>query len=112
MEAPGGGDPVAFDFREDPADEALLEAQCHRLQFSPGSGFVQNLAVQRMTASGQVAVTGRVFAERTPAGTEKRLLESAHELEATLAEEFGIRGVSMAEVWPAIIARHEEVLGA
>jgi N-hydroxyarylamine O-acetyltransferase len=106
------GDPVAFDFREDPADEALLEAQCHRLQTSPESGFVQNLAVQRMTENGVVLLTGRVLAHRTQAGTKKRLLGSVEELEAALDEEFGIRGVAMAEVWPAIVARHEAVFGA
>ena len=107
-----GGDPVAYDFREDPADEALLAAHCHRLQTSPESGFVQNLAVQRMTADGLVTVTGRVLQKRTPAGSEKRLLESAAELEAVLADEFGIEGVAVAEAWPAILARHEEVFGA
>jgi N-hydroxyarylamine O-acetyltransferase len=107
-----GGDPVAADFREDPADEALLAAQCHRLQTSPESGFVQNLAVQRMTGNGLVTVTGRVLARRTAEGTEKRLLHSAAELEAVLAEEFGIDGVAMAEAWPAVLARHEAVFGA
>ena len=107
-----GGDPVAFDFREDPADEALLEAQCHRLQTSPESGFVQNLAVQRMTEDGLVTITGRVLARRTAAGTEKRLLDSVDELETALAEEFGIAGVPMAPAWPAIVARHEAVFGA
>ena len=103
---------MAFDFREDPADEALLEAQCHRLQTSPESGFVQNLAVQRMTENGLVTITGRVLARRTAAGTEKRLLDSVDELETALAEEFGIAGVPMGSVWPAIVARHEAVFGA
>lgn len=67
---------------------------------------------RRLVGDGQVTVTGRVFAERTPAGTVKRLLASADELETVLAEEFGIHGVAMAEVWPAISARHEEVFGA
>ena len=106
-----GGDPAAFDFREDPADEALLAAQCHRLQTSPESGFVQNLAVQRMTETGLVLLTGRVLANRTPAGTRKTVLGSVEELEATLAAEFGIRGVAMAPAWPAITARHEAVFG-
>ncbi len=106
------GDPVAFDFREDPADEALLEAHCHRLQTSPESGFVQNLAVQRMTEDGLVLLTGRVLAQRTPAGTKKRLLGSVEELEAALDAEFGIRSVAMADAWPAIVARHEAVFGA
>jgi N-hydroxyarylamine O-acetyltransferase len=106
-----GGDPEAFDFREDPADEALLAAQCHRLQTAPDSGFVRNLAVQRMTENGLVTVTGRVLAHRTADGTTKRLIGSVEELEATLAEEFGIRGVSMAPAWPRIVARHEEAFG-
>ena len=106
-----GGDPVAFDFREDPADEALLAAQCHRLQTSPESGFVQNLAVQRMTENGLVTLTGRVLAHRTADGTTKRVLDSVEELEAALADEFGIRGVDMAPAWPRILARHEAVFG-
>jgi N-hydroxyarylamine O-acetyltransferase len=107
-----GGDPVAVDFREDPADESLLEAQCHRLQTSPESGFVQNLAVQQMTEAGLVTLTGRVLAHRTPTETTKRELASVEELEAALDEEFGIRGVSLAPAWPSIVAPHEAVFGA
>ena len=33
-------------------------------------------------------------------------------LEAVLAEEFGIEGVSLAEAWPRIVARHDAVFGA
>lgn len=45
-------------------------------------------------------------------GTEKRLIDSVDESEATLAGEFGIAGVSLAPAWPAIVARHEVVCGA
>lgn len=106
-----GGDPVAFDFREDPADEELLARQCHRLQTSPESGFVQNLACQRMTTDGLVSLTGRVLAVRTPAGTEKTLVGSAEELAAVLDREFGIRGVDADRLWPKVAARHDEVFG-
>ena len=64
-----------------------------------------------MTENGLVSVTGRVLAKRTTAGTEKRLLDSVEDLEATLAGEFGIEGVSMAPAWPAVVARHEAVFG-
>jgi N-hydroxyarylamine O-acetyltransferase len=106
-----GGDPEAFDFRDVPADEELLAAQCHRLQTSSESGFVQNLACQQMAADGVVILQGRVLTRDTPAGRTKELLGSAGELEDALARDFGIAGVDVASLWPKVAARHEVVFG-
>ena len=95
-----GGDPEAFDFRDHPADEDLLARQCHRLQTSPESGFVLNLACQQMSLDGLVTVTGRVLARTTPEGTTKHLIGSGEELEETIAREFGLEGVPVASLWP------------
>jgi N-hydroxyarylamine O-acetyltransferase len=104
-----GGDPEAFDFREDPADENLLARQCHRLQTSPESGFVLNLACQRMALDGVTILQGRVLTRVTPDGRTKELLHSAGELEEALRREFGIAGVDVAVLWPKVVARHEVV---
>jgi len=104
-----GGDPEAFDFRDAPADEELLAAQCRRLQTSPESGFVLNLACQQMSADGVVVLQGRVLTRVTPDGRTKELLHSAGELEEALRREFGIAGVDVAVLWPKVVARHEVV---
>src|SRR3954468_2895486 len=106
-----GGDPEAFDFREDPADEELLATQCLRLQTSAESGFVQNLACQRMALDGVTVLQGRVLTRDVPAGRTKELLHSADELKAALAREFGITGVDVSLLWPKVLARHEVVFG-
>jgi N-hydroxyarylamine O-acetyltransferase len=106
-----GGDPEAFDFRDAPADEELLAAQCHRLQTSPESGFVLNLACQQMSADGVTVLQGRVLTRITREGKTKQLLDSADELEATLAQEFGIGGVPIEPLWDRVVRRHTEVFG-
>jgi N-hydroxyarylamine O-acetyltransferase len=107
-----GGDPDSFDFRDAPADEELLARQCHRLQTSPDSGFVLNLACQQMSEDGVVVLQGRVLTRHTPEGKTRELLESADELEAALAREFGIEGVDVGILWPKVLARHEALFGA
>jgi N-hydroxyarylamine O-acetyltransferase len=106
-----GGDPEAFDFCEAPADEGLLARQCHRLQTSPESGFVLNLAVQLMADDGVTVLQGRVLTRDTPAGKTKQLLDSADELEATLAREFGVTGVPIEPLWERVVQRHRVVFG-
>lgn len=103
--------PPNFDFREDPADEELLEATCARLQVWPESTFVQNLICQIMERDAITCLTGRVLRRKTAADTEKTLLNSSDELARTLDEVFGIRGVDVARLWAKAVDRHELLFG-
>jgi N-hydroxyarylamine O-acetyltransferase len=106
--APGDGDAVSFDFRVAPADEALLARKCQFLQTDPASPFVQNLVVQRRAAADtHLSLRGRVLAAIHATGVDKKLLNSADELVATLRDSFDLDAPEAATLWPSISARHE-----
>ena len=105
----GFGNPATADFRDAPADEDLLNAKVQFLQTSPESVFVQNLAFEIMRPESVVILIGRVLSEKTAGGESKTVLNSPAEIEAALAQHFGIRNVQIAPLWPRICARHAEV---
>jgi N-hydroxyarylamine O-acetyltransferase len=105
--AHGDGDAFSFDFRVAPADEALLARKCQFLQTDPASQFLQNLVVQRRTADTHLSLRGRVLATIHAAHVDKKLLNSAHELVATLRDSFDVDIPEAATLWPSICARHE-----
>jgi N-hydroxyarylamine O-acetyltransferase len=107
--AHGDGDPFSFDFRVAPAEEALLARKCQFLQTDPASPFIQNLVVQRRTADTHLSLRGRVLATTYTAHLDKKLLNSAEELVATLREKFDLDIPEAATLWPSICARHEAV---
>jgi N-hydroxyarylamine O-acetyltransferase len=100
----------SFDFRAEPADEALLAAKCHELQTDPESMFIQNLVVQRRFGDAHLSLRGRVLVRTGEA--EKRMLASPDELVAMLRDPFGLELPEAASLWPAICARHEVVMAA
>jgi N-hydroxyarylamine O-acetyltransferase len=101
------GDAFSFDFRAVPADEALLAQKCRFLQTDPASPFIQNLVVQRRTADTHLSLRGRVLAAIHTAHVDKKLLNSADELVATLRDRFDLDTPEAATLWPSICARHE-----
>jgi N-hydroxyarylamine O-acetyltransferase len=105
--AHGDGDAFSFDFRVAPADEALLARKCQFLQTDPTSPFIQNLVVQRRTADTHLSLRGRVLAAIHATRVDKKLLNSADELVATLRDSFDLDTPEAATLWPSICARHE-----
>src|SRR5262245_45233877 len=83
------GYPPNFDFRVEPADEALLDAKCQSLQTAPESVFVQNFICQLMQPEAVTCLTGRVIRQKEKHRTVKRLLNTPEELASTLAAVFG-----------------------
>ena len=55
---------------------------------------------------------GRVLTERGPDETTVRTIETGDEFAATLAERFGINEPRARDVWPRVVARHEELAAA
>ena len=98
--------PFSFDFRTDPADEALLAAKCDYLQTNDASPFVQNLVVQRRSVDSHIALRGRVVTVTQSNGVQKSVLQSADELVDTLNCHFNLNIPESASLWPAICARH------
>ena len=105
------GNPATADFREAPADEDLLKEKVQFLQTSPESVFVQNLAFEIMRPDSVVTLVGRVLSEKSANGEYKTVLNSPVEIEAALADNFGIRNVSIEPLWQKICVRHAEVFG-
>lgn len=107
---PRGGAP-SFDFRDEPADEALFTASCHRLQTAPDSSFVLNAVVQRQRPDGYAAMRGRTLKILTASDTVKRRLDSADDYVSVLSDVFALDLPEAASLWPAIRARHEALFG-
>lgn len=101
------GGAETFDFTLRAADELLIAEQCRFLQTSAQSTFVQNLVAQHHTPAGVTTLRGRVLRWTTPAGKTERLLQSADELTSALTTEFALDMPEAAQLWPAVVARHE-----
>lgn len=106
---PHGG-AKSFDFQVEAADPALLAGRCDWLQYSPESGFVQNLVAQRFKDGKILQLRGRVLRALTPSTVESRTLDSADELVAALNQDFDLDVPQVADLWPKVVARHEAVL--
>lgn len=106
-----GGDPFSYDFVAEPASEQALSAKCSELQTDPASGFVLNLVAQLRSATRHITLRGRVVRTATAAGVETMTLNSADALVSALASLFALDVPEVAELWPGIVARHEEIFG-
>lgn len=102
----------SFDFQRRPADWDLLGRQCHWLQTSPDSRFVQNLVCLRHQSDGVVALVGRVLKRVNQGGIVDQLLESPEAHAEALTAQFGIRLPQAADLWPQILRRHDELFGS
>ncbi len=104
-----GGGKFSFDFLAEPADEAALQAQCALLQSDPSSNFVLNLVAQLRTRDQHKVLRGRVLRIASGTGVRKHTLQSADELVGTLASHFQLDLPEAADLWPRVIARHEDL---
>ena len=107
-----GGEPFGFDFRTEPADEALLDRQCRWQGENQSSVFVQNLVVQRRDGERHLSLRGRILTELAVDGESKRLVVDAGDIVSTLRERFDLDVPDAAMLWPKIAARHDEVMAA
>ena len=105
------GIPTTFDFKQEAAAEALITRKNHELQTEPDALFVQNFVVQIMRENSITCLTGKVMRNKTSAGTTKKVVSSAKELEYTLSSVFGIKDPEIQSIWPKIQARHAVLFG-
>jgi len=101
-----------FDFSWQRADEKMLAEKCAWLSSDPSSNFVKNVSCQMLTASGYDIQLGRVAKTITTDGISSRIIDSADELVASVAERFGLDLPEIANLWDGICQRHEEVMRA
>jgi len=105
-----GRAPFSYDFIPESADESALAHRCAYLQTDPASGFVLNMVVQLRSPTEHRALRGRIFRLVSSFGTKSRILDTADELVATLADQFHLNVPEAADLWPRIEARHETLL--
>ncbi len=107
-----GGGKFSFDFLDKPAKETALQDKCAVLQSDPSSNFVLNLVAQLRSLERHTVLRGRILRVASANGISERTLESADELVATLASQFNLDLPEAADLWPKVMARHEEILRA
>ncbi|HIG43614.1 MAG: arylamine N-acetyltransferase [bacterium] len=100
----------SFDFNLLPAQTRLLQRQCDRLQTDADSPFKLALVCQTFTADGIEVQLGRLSKSINRNGVVTVLLDSPEQLITRLEQVFGIDEPEIRNLWPAIVARHEEFL--
>jgi N-hydroxyarylamine O-acetyltransferase len=95
-----------FDFRSEPADQALLDEKSRQLQSDPQSGFVLNAVCQRHQPGAHHTLRGRVLKTLRNGVFEQRLVSDLADYEATLRDVFDLRAPAADVIWEKIAARH------
>jgi arylamine N-acetyltransferase len=104
-----GSGEFSFDFLARTADENALARKCRDLQTDPESGFVLNFVAQLRRPDQHLSLRGRVLKTVSAIGSSERLLQSADDFAETLRDRFGLTDPEVRDLWPAIIARHEQL---
>ncbi len=104
--------PFGYDFRAEPAEEALLIAKRDWQASDPASNFTLNFVAQMRHPDSHFVLRGRVLTERSPDGTKAHTIGEAEEFVGTLADRFGIDEPRAREIWPRVEARHRELFEA
>lgn len=97
------GSAPSFDFRDEPADAALLDRQCQALQ-EDGSRFVANVIMQKHTPDGIAALRGRALRLISGSRVECREIENRTDYAAVLTQTFGLPTDDAAALWQKIEA--------
>lgn len=107
-----GGSPFFYEFEAREADPERFDRWQDWQATSPESPFIANLVAQRRIGGAHLVLRGRVMTERDTTGERRRVLGDATELVTVLRERFGLEVPEVADRWPQVVARHEELFGA
>lgn len=102
--------PATFDFKDVPADLAVLQNHNRRQQTDADWELCANLVCQKMQAETVTCLTGRILRKKSAAGVQKTVI-GEDEFEATLARLFGIEDPDVMSVWPGVAERHLQLFG-
>ncbi|MBC7895740.1 MAG: arylamine N-acetyltransferase [Cytophagaceae bacterium] len=95
-----------FDFTLEPRFLENFAAQCHELQTSPESGFVQHTVCQRFVTDGLVTLRGAVLREIRASGVTETTLGSAPAWGRAILEHFGLAIPGVEGLFPGVWERH------
>lgn len=98
-----------FDFRDEPADQGVLDETCRRLQTDPQSGFVLNAVCQRYQPDAHYTLRGRVLKVLRDGVFAQRIVSDLADYEATLREIFALRLSDADVLWQKVVERHAAV---
>ena len=105
----GWGSAMSFDFRAEPADEALLARQ-HDAQISdPNSIHRKTLTAKIRDGRAYHTLRGRMLETNHPGRKETRAITSKAEMREVLWDLFGLHEPELDRLWPAMTARHKQL---
>jgi N-hydroxyarylamine O-acetyltransferase len=107
-----GDKPFYYEFRAKPADAARLSHWRTWQQSDPDSSFVGNLVAQRRMGREHWVLRGRVFTVQSQGGASRHLVADGDELVSLLRARFGLDVPEVADKWPQVAARHEQLFGS
>lgn len=100
----GGAD--GFDFTLTARQLGDFAIQCHELQTSPDSSFVQTTVCERFEGSGLVMLRGATLREVRAEGVTSTTIESAAAFDRVLRERFDLAISGVDALWPRVWERH------
>ena len=81
------------------------------LQTNSASSFVRTLTAQRRLKNKHIVLRGRVMSTFTKNEKHKLLINSATELQERLNRDFNLDIPQIADIWPKILNRHQQLFG-
>ena len=96
----------SFDFTTEPRALDWFGPQCHELQTSPESGFVQKTVCQRFVSDGLLTLRGALLRHVTRNGTVDRVITHGDEYARVLADRFDLRIPAAESLFATVWARH------
>jgi N-hydroxyarylamine O-acetyltransferase len=100
----GGAD--RFDFTLESRFLENFSGQCHALQTSPESGFVQTTVCQQFVADGIVTLRGAVLRKIRESGVTETTIDNASAWARVILEQFGLEIPGVERLFPRVWERH------
>ena len=105
----GPGATFSYDFRAEPAEEALL-AERHKWQITdPNSIFCKTLSAKIRRGTTYYMLRGRMLETQMPGRSTQQVMDTPEELSAVLDDVFGLEEPELETLWPKICARHQQL---
>ena len=95
-----------FEFDLVPRRLEDFAGQCHTLQTSPESGFVQVTVCQRFKGESHLSLRGATLQTVTRRGVQTRVVETRDAFVRVLCDDFGLCFSELARLWPQVWASH------
>ena len=106
------GEPATYDFTLEPVTTSYFDDACERLQTDPESPFLRTLTAQRRESHQHLVLRGLVWRVIGQERTEEQVFASQEQLLTCLNEAYGLDMPEIADIWPDLLRRHEELFGS